>query len=256
MGAICTLMHWFRPTFDAFFAPSLPFAYRWRLLALQPISLLAYCLKGLPWMVSTAFKVIWIPTRQPNHYLRAIVFEPPHKPISGTLRPIHLDIHGGAFMGGLPENDAVFCHRLSQETEAVVVSTQYRYSPRNVFPAAHEDIEDVAKWLVQNAEKLWGADPKLLTVSGFSAGGNLAFAVSQMGNGGFKWPRETAVKGIVTFYAPVRIYLISPYLVPLKGLPRPFRIQANMIHLGGLPPHAGSKAQTCRFSQTRPSILP
>jgi acetyl esterase/lipase len=199
------MLHWFQSTIDAFFAPSLPFNLRWRLLLLQPIALLTYCLKGLPWMFSNAFQVIRIPTRRPDESLRALVFQPNHKPRNGMLRPLHLDIHGGGFLGGLPEYEAGFCQKLSKETGAVVVSTQYRYSPRYTFPAAHEDIEDVSEWLVQNAERLWGADPKLLTVSGFSAGANLAFAMPQMGKGAFKWPSETAVKGCVTFYAVVCI---------------------------------------------------
>jgi acetyl esterase/lipase len=203
MGTTSTLQHWFQPMIDAFSAPSLPFKYRWRLLALQPIVLLAYCLKALPWLFTSAFDVVWIPTRRPDHYLRAIVFRPRDQSAVSPLRPIHLDIHGGGFMGGLPENEAAFCQRLCRETGAVVVSTQYRYSPRYVFPAAHEDVEDVSKWLLQNAENRFGADPKLLTVSGFSAGSNLAFAVSQMGDGRFKWPSPMAVKGCVTFYAPV-----------------------------------------------------
>jgi acetyl esterase/lipase len=210
MSTISNLRHWFQPIIDAFSAPSLPFTYRWRLLALQPIALLAYSTKALPWLWLNAFEVIWIPTRRPNHPLRAIVFNPPLNPKANSPRPIHLDIHGGGFLGGLPESDAAFCQHLSRETGAVVVSTQYRYSPRNIFPAAHEDIEDVAKWLVQNAEKHWEADPKLLTVGGSSAGSNLALAVSQMGDGMFKWPSPTAIKGCVTFYAPVGTLPFSP----------------------------------------------
>lgn len=224
MEVLRALWHWFAPTIDAFFAPSLPFTYRWRLLTLQPIALLTYCLKGLPWLFSNAFEVIRIPTRRRNQTLRAIVFHPPCRTNhEGPLRPIHLDIHGGGFMGGLPEYDAEFCQRLSRETGGVIVSTQYRYSPRHIFPAAHEDIEDVSKWLVEHAEKRWGADPKLLTVSGSSAGANLALAVSQMGGGKFKWPSQTAVKGCVTFYAPVgRNFhaLLLDLHCPMKTPPR------------------------------------
>lgn len=215
MELLRVLRHWFAPTIDAFFAPALPFTYRWRLLALQPVVLLTYSLKSLPWLFSNAFDVILIPTRRLNQPLRAIVFHPPYRSSDErALRPIHLDIHGGGFLGGLPEFEADFCQRLSRETGAVVISAQYRYSPRHIFPAAHDDIEDVSKWLVQHAEKRWGADAKVLTVSGFSAGANLALAVSQMGGGMFKWPSQTAVKGCVTFCAPVsRNSILSPYLV-------------------------------------------
>lgn len=140
-GPTSTLRHWFSPTIDAFLTPSLPFQCRWRLRAVQPIALLAYSLNGLPWLFLSAFEVVYIATCRPNHSPRAIVFSPRRKAKHGALHPIHLDIHGGAFMGGLPENEAAFCLRLSQATGAVVVSTQYRSPPRHVFPAAHEDIE-------------------------------------------------------------------------------------------------------------------
>lgn len=80
---------------------------------------------------------------------------------------------GGGFLGGLPEGNALFCRKLAAETGAVVVSTSYRYAPRYTFPTAHEDVQDVADWMIQDARSLWGAYPRLLTVSGLSAGGNL-----------------------------------------------------------------------------------
>lgn len=71
----------------------------------------------------------------------------------------------------------------------------------HTFPAAHEDVEDVARWLLANAEEKLGADPELMTVSGFSAGANLALGISQ--RAGLCPPAKTAVKASVTFYAPV-----------------------------------------------------
>jgi acetyl esterase/lipase len=203
MGLVSSLRQWFEPTLDALLAPGLPFTYRWRLLALQPIATLSYFLKAVPWLLSNSFDVVWIPTRGGHDSLRALVFTPRDTGLNGRLRPLHLDIHGGVFIGGLAEYDAGFCERVCRETGAAVVSTQYRHSPRHVFPAAHEDIEDVSNWLLKNAEEKWGADPSLLTVSGFSAGSNLAFGVSQMAEGKFRWPNPTAVKGVVAFYAPV-----------------------------------------------------
>lgn len=82
-----------------------------------------------------------------------------------------------------------------------MVSTQYRYAPGHPFPAAIDDIDDVFKWLVRNAEREFGADPKLLTISGLSAGGNLALAVCQQKE--FHGDSETAIKGMVAYYASV-----------------------------------------------------
>jgi acetyl esterase/lipase len=197
-----TLLHWLRPTYDAIFS-RLPFPYRWRLLCLQPLALLTYALKSLPYFFYPApFKVHHLPSRTRNRLIRTIIFHQPRLPTAtNQLRPLHLDIHGGGFLGGIAEYDVPFCKRVADETGAVVVSTQYRCAPVHTFPAAHEDVEDVVSWLRENAADVLGANPELLTVSGFSAGANLALGVSQME--GLCAPASTAVKASVTFYAPV-----------------------------------------------------
>jgi acetyl esterase/lipase len=114
---------------------------------------------------------------------------------------LHLDVHGGAFLGGLPESDAYFCDALAQQTGAVVISVSYRYAPVHAFPAAIDDVDAVVRYLQTHAAERFGADPELLTVSGFSAGGNLVLAGSQaVGCHGLA---STAMKASVTFYAPV-----------------------------------------------------
>lgn len=165
------LLHWFDHTRNALFCPSLSFSYRWRLLALQPLTLLTYSLKYFPYLFSRRYSVIEIPTRR-KHTIRAIVFLPKRE-VESKPRPLHIDFHGGAFLGGIAEYDAPFCELLSDRAGLVVVSSQYRYAPTNLYPCAHEDAEDVIEWVLQNAKKLWNADPESLTVSGSSAGGNL-----------------------------------------------------------------------------------
>ncbi|KAF9891589.1 hypothetical protein FE257_003600 [Aspergillus nanangensis] len=115
--------------------------------------------------------------RAPGQSVRATVFRPPRHEGSRP-RPLHLDIHGGGFIGGLPEGDAWFCEKVMAATGAVVVSAAYRYAPRHTFPSAHEDVQDVAAYLIEHADA-WGIDPRLITVSGFSAGSNLALGVAQ-----------------------------------------------------------------------------
>ncbi|KAG6989902.1 hypothetical protein G7Y79_00061g092890 [Physcia stellaris] len=119
-------------------------------------------------------------------------------------RPLHIDIHGGVFIGGIPEYDAPFCMQLAEMTGAVVVSVTYRFAPRYTFPAAHDDVEDAVAWLVKNAEREFNADPELVTVTGFSAGGNLALGATLGTTDG---KGEKLVKGAVTFYNPVDLRL-------------------------------------------------
>ncbi|KAK1826964.1 Alpha/Beta hydrolase protein [Podospora conica] len=206
-----TLRAWLSPAIDALFARNLPFSYRWRLLALQPISLLAYSIASLPWLFSRTFRAEYLPI-SPNRTLRVLVFDPPQSKKQNTLRPLHLDVHGGAFIGGLPEANAHFCARLARDTGAIVFSTTYRFAPVHPFPAAIDDVDAVLAYLRAHAVEKYGADPNLVTVSGDSAGGNLALAAS------LSAPRGV-VKASVTFYAAVNLQL-KPWEKP-QGLPPP-----------------------------------
>ncbi len=135
-------------------------------------------MKYIPWLFSKRYSVIEIPMRG-QHKVRAIVFLPPNR-TAGQLAPLHLDFHGGAFIGGLAEYDAGPCEQISDRTGAVVVSAQYRHAPRHIYPCAHEDAEDVVAWVLAHAREKWQADPKCLTVSGDSAGANLMFVAGSI----------------------------------------------------------------------------
>ncbi|KAG5798321.1 hypothetical protein H9Q69_002647 [Fusarium xylarioides] len=111
-------------------------------------------------------------------------------------------------MGGVPEGHAYFDQLVSEQTGAVVVDVDYRVTPEHVFPAAIDDADATIKWLQENAEERWGADPSLMTTSGFSAGGNLAFAVTQQKS--YQAPSPTAIKAITTFYAVID-FRLSPW---------------------------------------------
>lgn len=190
-----------QPILDALFNKDIRWEYRWRLLLLQPITILTYLVTAPPWLFSRAYTVHWIPTRE-GPSVRALVFQP-RKRQPKRLHPLHLDVHGGGFLGGFPEYEANFTSLVCERTGAVVVSTQYRYAPVHSFPAAINDVDDVVQFLHLNAERLWGADTDLMTMSGFSAGGNLVLAACQepVCHGA----TSTAVKASVTFYAPVSI---------------------------------------------------
>jgi acetyl esterase/lipase len=199
------LYRWFGPSYDAIFCPSLPSTIRWRLLALQPIVLLTNTIQYVGSLKTKGRRsVIWIPLkRAPGHSVRAIVYHPSTQNQSGS-RALHLNIHGGGFLGGLPEGQTSFCQRVANGTGAIVVSTSHRYAPRYTFPTAHEDVQDVAEWLIENAERLWGANPKSMSVSGWSSGGNLALGVAQ-----HLAHTEFSIKASWTFCPPVSIYLIK-----------------------------------------------
>jgi acetyl esterase/lipase len=197
--AIRHALDWFTPTRQAFFGRGLPFDLRWRLLLLQPVLFLICSLKRVPWTFSSAYSVRWIPTRN-GRQVRAIVFQP-HRSSATQLVPLHVSIHGGSFMYAVAEAQADFAAAISQRTGSVVVSPEYRGSPTNPFPAAIDDIDDVLEWLVKHGEKELRVDPRMMTTSGFSAGGNLALAASQQA--ARHEPSSTAIRAAVLCYAPV-----------------------------------------------------
>ncbi len=205
---IWTLRSWLRPSIDALFARNITFAQRWRmLLLLQPAAFITYSIAGLPWLFSRAFTTEYI-TVDTDRTFRILLFKSKEKPSDtnyGRLRPLHLDVHGGGFMAGLPELDARFCELLARTTGAVVISTTYRYAPPHTFPAAIDDVDAVVRFLHAHARERWGANPELMTVSGFSAGGNLAMASTQQPV--CHAPSPTAYKAAVTYYGVMNLRL-------------------------------------------------
>lgn len=192
------ILSWLEPTFNALNPfNSLPFNYRWRLLLFQPIVFLINTLKYIPWLFSRRYTVIHISNRT-GYPIRTLIFHPPTPPNPSPTRlpPLHVTLHGGGFIGGIPDSNASLSALLAARTGAIVVAPTYRFAPLHPFPAAANDIADVLAWLAHNARSALRADPSLLTVSGLSAGANLALSAAQTAPPG-------AVKASVTFYAPV-----------------------------------------------------
>ena len=81
--------------------------------------------------------------------------------------------HGGGFtIGGLEMYDHI-CRKVAQDSDAVVVSVDYRLAPEHKYPIPVEDCYDALLWCSDNAESL-NANPEKLFVMGDSAGGNLS----------------------------------------------------------------------------------
>ena len=93
--------------------------------------------------------------------------------------PVVVYFHGGGWVIGTFETHDGVCRHLAKQSQAVVVSVDYRLAPEHKFPAAAEDCYAATCWVADNAAAL-GADAKRLLVGGDSAGGNLAAVVSLM----------------------------------------------------------------------------
>jgi acetyl esterase/lipase len=193
---------YFQPSLDAIFGRNIPFSHRWRmLLFLQPAALITTSISALPWLFKRRFSVHYLPIA-PGRAVRVCVFKAASKSTSPDeddqkLRPLHIDIHGGAFMGGIPEADAAWCTLFAESTGAVVVSTTYRFAPRYPFPAAIDDIDAVVRYLQKHAQEQFGANPELMTIGGSSAGANLGLAASQQPEA--MGTARLGLKGAITF---------------------------------------------------------
>ncbi|HEY0821893.1 MAG TPA: alpha/beta hydrolase [Rhizobacter sp.] len=88
-------------------------------------------------------------------------------------RPVIVYYHGGGYvLGDLDGYDKV-CRQLCSDSDAIVVSVDYRLAPEHPFPAAVDDAWQALRWVARHAQAL-GADPARLAVAGDSAGAVLA----------------------------------------------------------------------------------
>ena len=97
----------------------------------------------------------------------------------GQLRPGVLSIHGGGYVLGTRFFGTGELIDLAERFGAVGVAVEYRLAPEHPAPAAAEDCYAALAWLAEHAGEL-GVDPARLVVTGTSAGGGLAAAVSLM----------------------------------------------------------------------------
>ena len=91
--------------------------------------------------------------------------------------PVIVYYHGGGWVIGSKEVYDGGARGISKMANAVVVSIDYRLSPENKFPAAHDDAFAAYRWALANAASIKG-DPRRVAVAGESAGGNLAVATA------------------------------------------------------------------------------
>ncbi|KOF57693.1 MULTISPECIES: alpha/beta hydrolase [Clostridium] len=118
--------------------------------------------------------------------------------------PIIIYSHGGFWIAGSVNTHDSVCRKLSKNTNAIVISVNYRLAPENPFPAAVNDIYSVLQWTYKNAESING-DRNRIAIAGDSSGGNLSAAVSLMARD--KNGPPIACEALI--YPPTNIYKLN-----------------------------------------------
>jgi acetyl esterase len=93
--------------------------------------------------------------------------------------PIFVYYHGGGWVIGDLDTADASLRQVANRTGFVVVSVDYRLSPENKFPVPLHDAYDALLWVKNHADEFRG-DLQKVIVSGDSAGGNLATAVTML----------------------------------------------------------------------------
>lgn len=137
-----------------------------------------YCSTPIPARATYKRRVPSTVGKEPGHF--NLLFYTPSSSTNqktGPPRPILINFHGGGFTIGNAHDDARWAQTVTQNTNAVVVSVDYRLAPEYPFPTGIEDCVSAVLWIWEHASAL-NLDPSRTAFSGFSAGGNFTYSVA------------------------------------------------------------------------------
>lgn len=163
------------------------------------------------------------PTEQP---LDLDVYRPPQ---AGKY-PAIVIIHGGAWQGGSPRDNAEFSRYMAARGYVVWAIT-YRYAPKYKFPAQIEDVQKALSYIQKHALE-YDTDLNRVVLMGRSAGAHLAMLAAY----DTPKPNTPIIRAVVNYYGPVD--LTAGYYDP----PNPDPINSRSIlrdFLGGTPDQVG-----------------
>ncbi|KAB5585069.1 Alpha/Beta hydrolase protein [Coniochaeta sp. 2T2.1] len=115
-----------------------------------------------------------------------IFFPKTYDQTSPSTLPALFTIHGGGFCIGHTRDDDEWNRRFANKQRTLVIALNYSKSPQHPFPAALHDVEALLlacladESLPIDRSKRPGTSLSRTAILGFSAGGNLALAVSQL----------------------------------------------------------------------------
>jgi acetyl esterase/lipase len=120
--------------------------------------------------------------------------------------PVILVIHGGAWRAGNKADVRGIMPDFVRHGY-VAVSPQYRFCPKETFPAQVHDVKAAVRWIKANAKK-YRIDPDRVGAIGFSAGGHLALMLGLtapsdgLEGESLSTAANSRVKAVVNYFGP------------------------------------------------------
>ncbi|OJD28648.1 alpha beta hydrolase fold protein [Diplodia corticola] len=129
----------------------------------------------------------------------------PHSPVriflpsasprgTATSPPLLISVHGGGFALGAPTVDDADALLYAHNHRIAVANVGYRLAPRSRFPNQVHDVAALVEAILD--DPLLPVDRSRVAICGYSAGGNLCLAASQLRG----LSESGRIKGAVSFY--------------------------------------------------------
>jgi acetyl esterase/lipase len=147
-------------------------------------------------------EVAFIPSRDDGRTIKTHIY----KPTMTGPSPVVINFCGSGFVLGTFGNDDEYCRYVVDKAAYTVIDVQYRLAPEHPFPAAFHDAEDVVTWVLSQPERF---DMSLISLSGFSAGANIALAVASSSEL-FPSGEKNIFNTVISFYGPMDMSLPTP----------------------------------------------
>ena len=145
-----------------------------------------------------------------------------YQPANAGSFPVLVQIYGGAWQRGVPEDKSDFATWLAS-SGYVVVAIDYRHAPTWRWPAQIDDVNEALRWVGAHAHEYSG-DTSRVVLMGRSAGAHLATMAAW-------FTSPIRVRGVVSYYGPVD--LVEAFKNPPR--PDPLRIRSVEESLLGAP---------------------
>ncbi|KAK0642051.1 Alpha/Beta hydrolase protein [Cercophora newfieldiana] len=134
---------------------------------------------------------------------------------SNERLPTLLTIHGGGFVVGYPRDNDAWNSAFANHHNFLVIALNYAKAPTSPFPGPIYDLEAIIGAVLSDSSL--PIDPSRVALAGWSAGGNLALAVSQLESVRTRIRAVVPIYPVVDFVAPAEIKARTRRFKPSVG---------------------------------------